>query len=155
MKYWPLILTGTCALSIACNSSDTSSKKDGVHCPDFLLKGQGLPSESILIGVLSGSKIKLRSGALITKTGSNLQEHVWDEETLYFEDSPDSSFAETYLDTSQIDPYLKCAYLGKVDPVKKEYFDIELLIPIRPHASGRCKFVQNGPEVSATCEYNH
>ncbi len=155
MKYWRMILTGICALSISCNASDRPSKKEGVRCPDSLVKGQTLPSESILLGVLPDSKVGFRDGCLITKSGSRLQERAWDDQIMYFEDSPDSTFAVEYLDTSLIDPYLKCSYLGEVDPKSKRYFDIDLLIPIRPHVSGRCKFVNVGPGVSAACEYSH
>ncbi len=153
MKYSRLILTFTCALSISCKASDTPLKKDEVRCPASVAKGQSIPSGSILIGALPGSKKKLLSAGLITKSGSKLQDQIWDEETIYFEERPEGTVAEPYLDTSLSDPYLKCSYPGAVDPIKKEYFDVQLLIPIRPHTAGVCKFKRSTLEMSAACEY--
>jgi hypothetical protein len=153
VKHSRLILAFTCAFSISCRASDTSLKKGNVRCPASILKGQSVPAGAILIGALPGSKKKLLSAGLITKSGSKIQDQIWDEETLYFEESPEGTTAETNLDTSLIDPYLKCSYPGAVDPVKKEYFDIQLLIPIRPHMAGQCKFIRSESEMSAVCEY--
>ncbi len=153
MKYYRLILAVTCAFSISCKAADTSPKKNEVRCPATVIKDQSVPSGAFLIGTFPGSKKKLLSAGLITKSGSKLQDQIWDEETIYFEDGPDGTVAEPSLDTSLIDPYLKCSYPGAVDPIKKEYFDVQLLIPIRPHAPGKCKFKRTDSEMSAACEY--
>lgn len=155
MKYSRFLLMITCTLSFSCKASDTSFKGYEVRCPDSVLKSKSIPSGSILIGVLPASKKKLLSAGLITKSGSKIQDQIWDEETLYFDESPEGTIAITDLDTSLNDPYLKCSYPGAVDPIKKEYFDLQLLLPIRPHASGQCKFRRTDSEMSAVCEYKH
>jgi hypothetical protein len=148
-----LLLAFACGLSISCKASDTFPKNESVQCPASIIKGGTFPSSSILIGVLPVTRKNLLSAALITKSGSNLMDQVWDEETLDFEETSAGMIAEQELDTSRTDPYLKCSYPGVIDPAKKQYYDVQLLLPIHPKARGKCRFMNSGSEVSAVCEY--
>ena len=153
MKYCRFLMAQTSAFSISCKASVPVPVKNEVHCPETVARTQNIPAGSILIGALPESSKKPLSAGLITKSGSKLQEQVWDEETIDFEDGSEGTIAQTALDTSLNDPYLKCSYPGAKDPVKKEYFDVQVLLPIRPHTPGFCKLKKRESEMSASCEY--
>ncbi|GEM_PF-3697930 len=159
MKYSLPILVICSTLTLSCRASDTSStSKDATSCPPEISKGVNVPDGAILIGELPESKRKLRTVGLIKKSTSRLDEQldewVWDEEMVEWEDDPEGSSANTEFDSTQTDWMLKCSYPGGIDPKKKRYFNITLLLPIRERVPISCRFLKTKGTTSATCKLN-
>jgi hypothetical protein len=157
MKYSLPIFTICSMLTLSCRASDTSSiSKDATSCPAEINKGVKVPVGAKLIGEFPESKRKLRSVGLIKKSTSHfdeqLDEWVWDEEIVEWEDDPEGSSANTEFDSTQTDWMLMCSYPGGIDPKKKKYFSIDLLLPIQEHVPISCRFSKTKGTTSATCK---
>lgn len=159
MKYYLYILAICSTLTLSCRASDSASlSKDATSCPTEISKDVEIPEGAKLIGELPESKRKLRSVGLIKKSTSHfdeqLDEWVWDEEMVEWEDDPGGASANTELDSNQTDWMLMCSYPGGIDPKKKRYFSIDLLLPIREGVPISCRFLKTKGTTSATCTEN-
>lgn len=159
MKYSLPILTICSTLTLSCRASDTSpTAKDVLSCPAEMSKGIKLPDGAFLIGELPESGRKLRTAGLVKKSTSRLDEQleewIWDEEMVEWEDGPEGSIANTELDSTQNDWLLKCSYPGGIDPKKEKYFDVSLLLPIQEHVPISCKFSKTEGALHAICKVN-
>jgi hypothetical protein len=159
MKYSLSILAICSTLTLSCRASDTYSvSKDAISCPAEIRKGTKVPDGATLIGELPESTRKLRTVGLIKKSTSHrdeqLDEWVWDEEEVEWEDDPEGSSAKTEFDSTQTDWMLMCSYPGGIDPKKKRYFAVDLLLPIQEHVPISCRFSKTKSTKSATCKLN-
>lgn len=141
-------------LAISCKATEIKAGNASISCMPTVSSGGILPQGAIVLGMLPASGLKLTSASLITKSGSNLDNRSWDDETLYFEETPEGLIAEAGLDSTIEDPYLRCSYQGKFDTKKQRYIGIEVLLPIRPHVQGACTFKNTETEYSAVCSYS-